>query len=106
MSKTDALDLVWQDLTEQVAQIKKQMEIMGRLSERAETSGGHPAAATLALAPTVAGGASGLKAGDSLWIGNARKSGEGVGAGTGLIAYYNPSTDSWYRPSDDTAVVI
>lgn len=38
------------------------------------------------------------------FIRSARKSGEGAGVGTGLLAYYNPATDSWLRVSDDGAV--
>jgi hypothetical protein len=59
--------------------------------------------ATLASAPLSAQGA---KAGDMVFIANARKTGEGVGVGTGLVAYYNPGTNSYYRFADDTAVVV
>ena len=38
------------------------------------------------------------------FIRTARKSGEGAGLGTGLLAYYNPATDTWLRVSDDGAV--
>jgi hypothetical protein len=99
-------DLIWENLNGQIADIKKQVDTLQVRTERSETAGGHPSVNTLAEAPTIAGGATGLKGGDELWIGNARKTGQAAGNGTGLIAYYDPATDSWFRPSDDTAVVI
>lgn len=38
------------------------------------------------------------------FIRTARKSGEGAGLGTGLLAYFDFATDSWLRVSDDAAV--
>ncbi len=99
-------EMVWDDLNRQIAAIKADVDTLTKRTERSETAGGHPSVATLADAPTIAGGFAGLKGGDSLWISNARKTGETAGNGTGLIAYYNPTTDSWFRPADDTAVVV
>jgi hypothetical protein len=42
-------------------------------------------------------------AGDQIYVSDARKIGEGVGAGTGAIAYY--SNGNWRRLSDDSPVV-
>lgn len=39
------------------------------------------------------------------FIASGRKSGEGAGTGTGVLAWYNPATDAWLRASDDSAVV-
>ncbi|TNC14934.1 hypothetical protein FF100_04990 [Methylobacterium terricola] len=41
-------------------------------------------------------------AGDIIYVSNARKVGEGAGAGTGVIAYY--SNNNWRRLSDDSPV--
>lgn len=106
MSKNTLPEMIWKDLSRQIEDIKKRVDNIEVRTERSETTSGHPSVDTLAEAPTIAGGYSGLKAGDSLWIGDARKTGEGAGLGTGLIAYYDPATDSWYRPSDDSAVVV
>lgn len=38
------------------------------------------------------------------WCTNGRKSGEGVGAGTGQLVYYNPATDQWLRIRDDSVI--
>lgn len=38
------------------------------------------------------------------WCSNGRKSGEGVGAGTGQLVYYNPATDQWLRFRDDSVI--
>lgn len=35
---------------------------------------------------------------------NGRKGGEGVGAGTGLMVYWNPSTSSWFTYSGNVLV--
>lgn len=86
-------ELVWKDLSGQIQKVRKDEKTLQIRTERAETAGGHPAVATLAEAPTIAGGATGLRGGDQLWIGDAQKPGEIVG--TGLIAFYDPATDSW-----------
>lgn len=57
--------------------------------------------ATIADAPLAIDGNTDYALG---FIRSARKSGEGAGVGTGLLAYYNPATDSWLRVSDDGAV--
>lgn len=51
---------------------------------------------------TVAGLPTGV-VGSWAYASNGRKVGEGVGAGTGVMAYF--SNGSWRRPSDDTVVV-
>lgn len=95
-------ELVFEDLNKQLAAVKADVRLLELRTERAETASG-VLELTLAAAPLAVNGA---KGGDMLFISDGRKSGEGAGAGTGLIAYYNPATDSWYRPADDTAVAI
>ena len=43
-------------------------------------------------------------AGQFYWASNGRKAGEGGGAGTGLMVYWNPSTSSWFTFSGNIAV--
>lgn len=55
---------------------------------------------TLATLPT-----QGLRDGAQAWIADGRKSGEGAGAGTGLLGYFDSATSSWLTFRGDTAVV-
>lgn len=96
------IELMWKQLQAQINAIKQEMGELTRLTERAETAGG-VASSTLADAPLAADQSG---PGDMLWITDGRKLGEGAGAGTGVIAYYNPGTDEWFRLSDDTAVTV
>lgn len=96
------LNMIWDDLQTQIADINSRLDTLTAITERAETCSGVPAY-TLAAAPL---SASGAKRGDMVFITNGRKTGEGAGTGTGLVAYYNPGTNSYYRFADDTAVVV
>src|SRR5690348_9461580 len=100
MTKTLA-DMIYEDLTQQVKVVQTKLNTSTAQSERAETSAGHPSG-TLAQAPLAATGA---RAGDQYFITNGRKVGEGAGAGTGVMAYYNPATNSWFTSASDTAVL-
>lgn len=40
------------------------------------------------------------------FISDGRKSGEGAGTGTGVPAFYDPTTDTWLNFSDQSAVLI
>lgn len=100
MTKTLA-DMIYEDLQGQVKATNKKLATATAQSERAETSAGHPSG-TLASAPLAANGA---RAGDQYFVTNGRKVGEGAGAGTGVMAYYNPATNSWYSGASDTAVL-
>lgn len=95
-------ELMWDQINNEIKAIKKRIDTLESRTERCETTSGAPSV-TLANAPLAATGARG---GDILFISNGRKTGEGAGLGTGLLAYYNPNTNSWYRPADDTAVVV
>lgn len=98
---TDMMDLIWQNLQQQISDVKAQVDLLTTRSERAETAGGVDIS-TLATAPHVDDSAGN---GDLLWITDGRKLGEGVGNGTGVIAYFNTASDSWKRLSDDSDVV-
>jgi hypothetical protein len=95
-------ELIWDDLNTQILHIKKRGKFTEIVTERCETAAGHPAS-TLALAPLRISGA---KNGDEWFITNGRKVGEGVGAGTGVLCYYDNSTDQWIHPATDTAITI
>ena len=42
--------------------------------------------------------------GQLVWVSNGRKGGEGVGAGTGVVAFWNTTTTNWMRVEDNTQV--
>lgn len=44
------------------------------------------------------------QAGQVFWVSNGRKSGEGVGAGTGVIGFWNSATNQWLRVEDNAQV--
>lgn len=100
---SSVVEYIYELLQQQLDEQRVGLDRLTVLTERAETAGG-VAQSTLANAPNAAIG--GVSLGDLLAVTDGRKIGEGVGAGTGVIAYYNPTTDSWLRLSDDTAVVI
>lgn len=102
MSK-DIVDLVWEALQDDILALTRRVTTLEQKSERAEVAGGVAKLALLANAPLAANAAS---SGDLLFIQNARKVGEGGGAGTGTLCYFNGPTNSWYRASDDTAAAI
>lgn len=93
---------VFRELSNQLRQARIQITEIRQRSERAEIAGG-VSASTLANAPTNAG--TNTDGVSLLFISNARKVGEGVGAGTGTLCYFNPATGTWFRVADDTAAV-
>lgn len=46
----------------------------------------------------------GVRNGATAWATNGRKTGEGAGAGTGVLVYFTASDASWRRLSDDSVV--
>lgn len=97
MSATAAMvELVWQALQAEIAALKQEQARFRSQAERAETAGGVPAS-TLASAPLAATGglSNGTSYADLLWIADGRKSGEGAGAGTGVLAVYSAALDQW-----------
>jgi hypothetical protein len=104
MSK-DLLELVWQELKKDLNGLNQQVEDTKRV-ERALIADSMPAF-TVANLPTAANG--GLGNGSSyatvVWASNGRKSGEGVGAGTGVLVVWQDSLGQWLRLTDYTQVV-
>lgn len=103
---SEMVELVYSELQGQVNQLQTQIDRTKRV-ERSEISDSVPAY-TLAAAPTNADG--GLGDGTSYvtlaWISNGRKSGEGAGAGTGVLAVFASGSNQWLRLTDYTAVVV
>lgn len=103
---SEMLEWVWRELKTEIAAVQKQIDQSKRI-ERAEIADSIPAY-TLANAPLASDG--GLGDGTTYitqaWISNGRKSGEGVAAGTGVLAVYQASTNQWLRLTDYSVVVV
>lgn len=99
------LELVYRELKDDINDLALQVERVRRI-ERAEIADSIPAY-NLADAPTNASGGMGTGASyvTVAWIKNGRKSGEGAGAGTGVLAVFQSSSNQWLRLTDYTAVV-
>ena len=103
---SEMVELVYEELKKQLNTVNTQVEKNQRV-ERAEIADSLPSY-LLADAPLAVDG--GLGTGTSYitlaWIKNGRKSGEGGGAGTGILAYYNSSTNSWFGVRSEVAVTV
>jgi hypothetical protein len=95
-------ELIWADLNDQLVGIKHNVRFVELVSERSETTNGHPSS-TLAAAPLRANGA---KNGDERFITNGCKVGETAGAGTGVLCYYDNTSNQWIHPATDTAITV
>ena len=102
------VELVYSELNTRLNNLEVQTSRNKRV-ERAEIADSIPAY-TLANAPLAADGGLGTGAnGDYItlaWISNGRKSGEGAGNGTGILAYYNTGTNSWFGVRSEVAVTV
>lgn len=101
---SDMLETVWKDLKGEIAGVQTKVNKQSVKTERAEYSDGVPAFAFAGL-PTE-GLADGSTYITMLWISDGRKSGEGAGAGTGVLAIWQQSTGTWKRIGDYTDVTI
>ncbi len=100
--QTSIVDLMWQALQSDLQRVRDEADVARSRTERAETAGGVTTCAYGAL-PYAASGAA---AGDVVFCTNARKVGEGAGAGTGTLCYFNSTDDTWRRVGDDTTASI
>jgi hypothetical protein len=98
----DVTEMIWTTLQGELNKVRQQATKAINLSERSETAGAVEAI-RLDEAPKAANGAA---KGNILFITNVRKVGEGAGAGTGTLCYYNPADDTWRRVGDDTIATI
>lgn len=103
---SEMVEFVYGELKNELNALQTEVDKTKRV-ERAEIADSIPAY-TLANAPLAVDG--GLGDGVSYitlaWISNGRKSGEGAGLGTGILAYYNASTDSWFGVRSEVAVTV
>lgn len=93
------LELMWRELSRQLQRNETSLD-----NTAGETISGVAyqfPLSTLAAAPLAADG---LVTYACRFISDGRKTGEGAGLGTGVPAYYDPTTDSWRNFRDDAAV--
>lgn len=105
---SDMVELVYAELKQQLNTIQQEVDRNKRI-ERAEIADSIPSF-NLIDAPLSADGGLGTGAAGGYitlaWISNGRKSGEGAGTGTGILAYYNSSTNSWFGVRSEVAVTV
>lgn len=92
--------MIWESLNAELNSIKADIADLRVRTERSETTSGH-LTATIATVP-LAG--QGVKAGDELWISDGNQGAEYGGGGSGVMAYYDPPSNSWLRIADGGAV--
>lgn len=99
------IDHVWRELSDEISSLDSRVSKLSTLVERAETAGGVPAYA-LASAPTNATGgmSDGTEHIDLAWIKDGRKSGEGAGLGTGVLAIFDSAANAWKNVDGYAAV--
>lgn len=100
------VEMIYRELKAEIVALQTQINRSQRV-ERAEIADSVPAY-TLASAPDNSDGGLGTGASYATlaWISNGRKSGEGVGAGTGVLAVFQSSGNQWLRLTDYTAVTV
>jgi len=101
---SELVELVYGELKKELAVLTLQTEKNKRV-ERAEQADSIPAS-TLANAPLAAQGGLGNNTTYTTlrWISDGRRPGEGAGAGTGVLAFYQSSSNTWIRVDTYTAV--
>ena len=83
--------------------VESRVALLEQKSERAMSAFTARIYDTLSNAPLATDGLTSYAFG---FISNGRKTGEGAGVGTGVLAYYDPDTDSWLNVRDDSAVQV
>lgn len=101
------VELVWRVLRDEIDALQDEANRTALYTERAELSENIPGSA-LADVPLAADG--GLGNNTTVltlrWISDGRKPGEGAGAGTGVLAYYDSGGDQWISVFDQSAVTV
>lgn len=96
----------WDDLQRQINALNTRVTEITQKSVRSETAGGMQSFAydDRPLAATGGMQTDNTAYVDIIFIYNARKSGEGAGAGTGQPCYYDPAIDDYRVFRDDSVV--
>lgn len=102
----DMLSWMYGQIQDDLANLETRLSVTSQKGERAESVGGFQSFAYVDRPLAADGGmqTDNFSYVDIIFIYNARKSGEGVGAGTGVPCYYDPLVDD-YRRFEDNAIV-
>jgi hypothetical protein len=99
------IDTIYKQMQDENKSLVRRLNDTRQTTERGETVGGFESF-TYATAPRAAQG--GMSNGDAYvdvcWVKDGRKPGEGVGAGTGVVAVYDAGLDDWLRVGDYAVV--
>jgi len=101
---SDIVELVYIRLKKRIDRLEHGQDALHTTTEQAGFTDGVPAY-TFANLPTN-GLANGTTYVTVAFCSNGRKSGEGVGAGTGQLVYYNAPTTQWLRVRDDSVITV
>lgn len=101
---SDMIETIWSNLKTEIAGLQVQINKQSVKTERAEYTDGIPAYTFVALPTT--GLADGSTYITLAWVSNGRKSGEGAGNGTGVLAIWQQSTATWKRVGDYVDVTV
>ena len=99
-----ALDSLYNQLRGQITDLKRKNERQDSRTERAEYAGAVEAF-TLASAPTGTGLGDNSSYTSLAWIVDGRRPGEGAGTGTGVLAWFDDASSTWYSVFDQNAVI-
>jgi hypothetical protein len=99
---------VWQDLQQQINALNVRLSDVTQKTARSETVGGFQSFSYAARPLAVTGG---MQSDNTQYVDmgfcyDARKSGEGGGAGTGVPCFYDPAVDDWRRFEDNAIVSV
>ncbi len=96
------LEWIWKEVNERIDALRSDVTTFIARAERSEVTGSAEEIAFADL-PTIADSPMN---GNLYWVTDGRKMGEGAGAGTGVLVYYNEATTTWKRIADDSDVAI
>lgn len=94
--------MVWDELNKQIKGVRSDVRALHTDTEQAGYSDGVPAY-TVANLP-ITGLANGQSFVTIAFASNGRKAGEGAGAGTGVMVYWDNPSGLWLKFSSDTVV--
>jgi hypothetical protein len=92
---------VYKELRQELSAVNQRVDALTNRTERAEYTDGIVAFAHADLPTNPADGTAYITL---VWVSDGRKSGEGAGAGTGVLAVY--SNGNWLRTSDYATVSV
>lgn len=101
----DMASMVYQELKNELTTLQEQTQINAQV-ERALFADSCPAYLLVNAPNNSVGGMGNMVSYVTFaWISDGRKSGEGAGVGTGVLAVFQSSTNQWLRLTDYTVVV-